>query len=74
MPEDENVLENIQVIQMNSTWLGSMKILSLLFKEFFEVMYDLLPFDIANLLEGKIPRELDDVCGWEAILLFFVGG
>ena len=59
---------------MNSTWLGPMKILSLLFKEFFEVMYDLLPFDIENLLEGRIPRELDGVCGWEAILLFFVGG
>jgi len=51
-----------------------MKILSLLFKEFFEVMYDLLPFDIKNLLEAKIPRELDGLGGWETILLFFVGG
>lgn len=45
----------------------------MIFKEFFKVMYDLLPFDTENLLGGSIPRELGAVGGWEAILLCFVG-
>lgn len=59
---------------MNLTWLGPMKILALLFKEFFEVTYDIVQFDRENLLEGKIPGELGVTGGWEAVLLFFVGG
>lgn len=51
-----------------------MKILALLFKEFFEVTYDIVQFDRENLLEGKIPGELGVTGGWEAVLLFFVGG
>lgn len=47
---------------MNLTWLVPMKMLSLLFKEFVEVIYDLLPLDIENLLEGKLSRELGGVC------------
>lgn len=45
---------------MSLTWLVPMKMLFLLFKEFIEVIYDLLPLDIENLLEGKLSREL---CG-----------
>lgn len=52
---------------MDSTWSGTVRIRSLLFKEFFKAMYDLLPFDTENLSGGRIPRELDDVGGWEAI-------
>lgn len=46
----------------------------MLFKAFLKAMYDLVPFDTENLLGGSIPRELDAVGGWEAILLCFVGG
>lgn len=55
---------------MNSTWSGPVKIHSLLFKEFFKVLYDLLPFDTENLLGGSIPRELDGVGGWESNIAF----
>lgn len=59
---------------MSSTWSGPVKICSLLFKEFFKAIYDLLPLDTENLFGGRIPRELDGVDWWEAILLCFVGG
>lgn len=48
---------------MNSAWSGAVRIHSLLFKEFFTVMYDLLPLDTENLSGGRIPRELDGVGG-----------
>lgn len=49
-----------------------MKMLFLLFKEFIEVIYDLLPLDIENLLEGNFPENCVG-CMWESILLFFGG-